>query len=181
MQVTDDLYAEVHCSANAIVERMKRLLAVFEIPDAELVLYLREDRDAELPPDFPASLQEIPQKPPVPPSAMQKEEMTPDSNPYRTGTGYRFIFNRILQEPKLTHDGLIKWFMENFDKPRPAAEASVKVVVSPKKDISCLSGRGKEIRGNKSAMGHLYYAEKDEKGHWRLFKRIPPLQLLKNN
>jgi len=42
-----DLYCEANVSARGITSNIRRLLAYFNIPERELVIYLREDRDAE--------------------------------------------------------------------------------------------------------------------------------------
>ncbi|GMV65727.1 MAG: hypothetical protein AMXMBFR75_15250 [Candidatus Hinthialibacteria bacterium] len=47
MPVTDGIHAESNLSANSIRDLMKRLLETFGIPETEVKIYLREDRDAE--------------------------------------------------------------------------------------------------------------------------------------
>lgn len=47
MYVADGIYAEINHSANALRDRMRELLAVFEIAPDRLRIYLRQDRDAE--------------------------------------------------------------------------------------------------------------------------------------
>jgi hypothetical protein len=47
MLVKDDIHAESNLSANSIRDLMKKLLETFGIPEAEMKIYLREDRDAE--------------------------------------------------------------------------------------------------------------------------------------
>lgn len=47
MLVADNIHAEVNLSANSICDMMKKLLATFSIPESEMKIYLREDRDAE--------------------------------------------------------------------------------------------------------------------------------------
>ncbi|HEX9035360.1 MAG TPA: hypothetical protein VF808_00045 [Ktedonobacterales bacterium] len=42
-----DLYCEANVSAKGITGNIRRLLAYFSIPESEMVVYLREDRDAE--------------------------------------------------------------------------------------------------------------------------------------
>lgn len=46
MQIAEGVYAEGNLSANSIRDRMRKLLRTFGIAPEELVLYLREDRDA---------------------------------------------------------------------------------------------------------------------------------------
>ena len=46
-RIGGDIYAEVHYSANSIRDVIRRLLATFEIPEEDLQIFLREDRDAE--------------------------------------------------------------------------------------------------------------------------------------
>ena len=45
--ITKDIYADGNLSANSIRNNMKKLMEVFEIPIDQLVIYLREDRNAE--------------------------------------------------------------------------------------------------------------------------------------
>ena len=45
-QVGEGMYAEVNLSANSIRDLIRRLLAVFDIPEDRLQIFLREDRDA---------------------------------------------------------------------------------------------------------------------------------------
>lgn len=45
--IDGEIYSEINLSANALRDVLRKLLAVFEIPETELTLYLREDRDAE--------------------------------------------------------------------------------------------------------------------------------------
>lgn len=45
-QITDDVYAETHFSANGIRDRIIDLLTAFDISESKMVVYLREDRDA---------------------------------------------------------------------------------------------------------------------------------------
>lgn len=46
LQLGDQLYAESHFSANGIRDVIKRVLKAFEIPQDELQIFLRQDRDA---------------------------------------------------------------------------------------------------------------------------------------
>jgi len=46
MQIANGLHAEANLSANGIRDQMHRLLDEYGIPEAELRIYLREDRDA---------------------------------------------------------------------------------------------------------------------------------------
>lgn len=45
--IGNGVHSEINLSANALRDVLRRLLAVYEIPEPELQLYLREDRDAE--------------------------------------------------------------------------------------------------------------------------------------
>lgn len=47
MLVADGVYAEINHSANALRDLMRELLEQFGIPRDQLLIYLREDRDAE--------------------------------------------------------------------------------------------------------------------------------------
>ena len=44
--VGDGIFAEINMSANMIRDQIRRLLATFEIPVAQLIIFLRQDRDA---------------------------------------------------------------------------------------------------------------------------------------
>jgi len=46
-KVAPNVYAEVNLSANNIRDRICELLKTFEIPENEMTIYLRQDRDAE--------------------------------------------------------------------------------------------------------------------------------------
>lgn len=45
-QITSDVYAETHFSANGLRDRIRELLDTFDIPENEMKVYLRQDRDA---------------------------------------------------------------------------------------------------------------------------------------
>jgi len=45
-EIGDGIFAEINLSANGLRDTLRRLLATFEIPAADLRLFLREDRDA---------------------------------------------------------------------------------------------------------------------------------------
>jgi len=45
--VGDTIYAEVNLSANMIRDVIRRLLTTFDVPESEMTIYLRQDRDAE--------------------------------------------------------------------------------------------------------------------------------------
>lgn len=45
--VADDLFVECHYSANGLRDMMRELLAEFAIPKESLLVYMRQDRDAE--------------------------------------------------------------------------------------------------------------------------------------
>ena len=45
--IGDDTYTEINLSANSIRDTVRRLLETFEIPNEDLQIFLREDRDAE--------------------------------------------------------------------------------------------------------------------------------------
>ena len=45
-QITEDVYAETHFSANGIRDRIIDLLKTFDTPESHMVVYLREDSDA---------------------------------------------------------------------------------------------------------------------------------------
>jgi hypothetical protein len=45
--IAEGVYAEVHFSANDLRDSIKRLLTEFGVPHESMVIYLREDRDAE--------------------------------------------------------------------------------------------------------------------------------------
>ena len=47
MKVTNDLYTESNLSANSIREAIRKLLQAFDIPETEMKIYLRQDRDAD--------------------------------------------------------------------------------------------------------------------------------------
>ncbi|MCE5228549.1 hypothetical protein LLG95_02995 [bacterium] len=46
MKITEKLYAEVNLSANSLRDNIRRLLKTFGILETEVIVYLREDRDA---------------------------------------------------------------------------------------------------------------------------------------
>ena len=46
-QLDNDLFTEINLSANALRDVIRRLLAAYDIPTANLQVFLREDRDAE--------------------------------------------------------------------------------------------------------------------------------------
>lgn len=46
-KLAPNVYAEVNLSANNIRDRIRDLLKTFDIPENEMIIYLREDRDAE--------------------------------------------------------------------------------------------------------------------------------------
>jgi hypothetical protein len=45
-KITDGLYAETNLSAVNIIDEIKDLFAYFGIPQKDMILYLREDRNA---------------------------------------------------------------------------------------------------------------------------------------
>ncbi|MHB9044308.1 MAG: hypothetical protein ACYC35_00060 [Pirellulales bacterium] len=45
-EIGEGIFAEINLSANGLRDTLRRLLATFEIPAADLRLFLREDRDA---------------------------------------------------------------------------------------------------------------------------------------
>lgn len=46
VKLTEDVYGEVNLSANALRDVMQKLLAVYQIPNDEMSVFLRQDRDA---------------------------------------------------------------------------------------------------------------------------------------
>ncbi len=46
LEITDGVYAEGNLSANTICNHIKRLLSTFGIEQQDMLIYLREDRDA---------------------------------------------------------------------------------------------------------------------------------------
>lgn len=46
VKLTEDVYAEVNLSANALRDVMQKLLEVYEIPAEDMTVFLRQDRDA---------------------------------------------------------------------------------------------------------------------------------------
>ena len=75
-------------------------------------------------------------------------------NPYREGD-YRKTFGYWKQKQVVARAELMKHCMEVLGKTLSEAKAIVTVILSPRFD----SKRG-DCRGNISAQGHLYYAEK---------------------
>jgi hypothetical protein len=49
MKLKEDLFIESNLSANSICDVLKRLLGAYEIPLEIFTVFLRQDRDAELP------------------------------------------------------------------------------------------------------------------------------------
>ena len=47
MEVREDLFVESNLSANSICDVIRRMLAVFRIPENRMLIYLRQDRDAQ--------------------------------------------------------------------------------------------------------------------------------------
>ncbi|MEX2141214.1 MAG: hypothetical protein WD894_18255 [Pirellulales bacterium] len=47
LEIADGFYAESNLSANGIRDVIRDLLGAFDIPEENLRIYLREDRDAE--------------------------------------------------------------------------------------------------------------------------------------
>jgi hypothetical protein len=45
-KITEDVYAETNLSANCIRDAIRLVLAAYDIPEKELIIYLRQDRDA---------------------------------------------------------------------------------------------------------------------------------------
>jgi hypothetical protein len=46
-EITEGIFAEVQLSANSLRHCMKRLLKTFDIPESDMKVYFREDRDAQ--------------------------------------------------------------------------------------------------------------------------------------
>lgn len=85
----------------------------------------------------------------------------PHKNPYREGGNYHKLFafiqsnNRIVTRPQMVAFAMTLLDDKGVALTEQAAEASVTVVMSPRKE----SKRG-DCRGNLSAQGHVYYMEK---------------------
>jgi hypothetical protein len=47
IKLTDGVYGEVNLSANALRDVMRKLLKVYQIPNEDMTVFLRQDRDAE--------------------------------------------------------------------------------------------------------------------------------------
>ena len=94
------------------------------------------------------------------------------NNPYREGSSYHLVFEKLAQNDGMTVDCLRQTIRNAMHKEEYLAANDVKVVLSPRRE---LSGRLKDVRGHRSAKGHLYYAEQDSAGVWRVFPRNPPL------
>lgn len=77
-------------------------------------------------------------------------------NPYREGSDYHKLFAQLRRHPT-TREKLVEFARKKMRKRKSAAEASVAVVLSPRKS----SKRG-DPRGNLSAAGHVYFVEKTE-------------------
>ncbi|MBM4024525.1 MAG: hypothetical protein FJ280_03860 [Planctomycetes bacterium] len=100
-------------------------------------------------------------------------------NPYRRGGAYALIFDRLMQSPPPTRDELVQWVMDKLGKNRQRAGFDVHVVLSPVRDATRLPPKGKDVRGNRSARGHVYYVEKAAEGRLSVRPRVPPMAPLK--
>lgn len=94
------------------------------------------------------------------------------SNPYREGTSYHRVFQALLDADGLTEEQLRRAVCASLHKAEHLAGNDVRVVLSPRRE---LHGRMKDVRGSYAAHGHLYYAEQDAAGLWRVVPRVPHL------
>lgn len=85
-------------------------------------------------------------------------------NPYRAESAYACIFDQLSAVAGATRQELEGMRFK---------EADIDVVVSPRLTPG---PRGGDVRGNRSAKGHLYYVEADKHGRMRAFRRSPPLE-----
>jgi len=98
-------------------------------------------------------------------------------NPYNVKVGYGKLFAAWWKAKTVTFSQMLKIAKDLGMDVKPA-KASVGVVMSPKKsDKEC---RG-DCRGNYSAMGHIYYADKlkckkGEEQRWKLVYRKEELE-----
>lgn len=103
-----------------------------------------------------------------------------NENPYREDSQYHKLFGAWKKKQIMTRTELIDIAQTNFGLSREAAAATVTVLFSPR-----LSSKRGDCRGNMSAQGHLYFAErfakKDGEYRFRLRWRKEPLEPLKRS
>lgn len=80
---------------------------------------------------------------------------TKNENPYRPNSQYHKLFSIWQKKQIITKNNLISAGMETFGLSREAATATAIVLLSPR-----LSSDRGDCRGNMSAQGHVYYAER---------------------
>ena len=96
----------------------------------------------------------------------------PLTNPYRDGSSYHAIFQALMEAAGLTEEQLRHTVCRSLHKAEYLAGNDLSVVLSPRRE---LHGRMADVRGSYAAQGHLYYAEQDAAGLWRVFARQPHL------
>jgi hypothetical protein len=96
----------------------------------------------------------------------------PLTNPYRDGSSYHVLFQTLMDADGVTEEHLRHAVCKSIHKAEYLAGNDVKVVLSPRRE---LHGRMADVRGSYAAQGHLYYAEQDAAGIWRVFPCVPPM------
>lgn len=90
------------------------------------------------------------------------------SNPYRKGSSYHTIFDRLRQHPPLNKESLIEYAMTACNKGRKRAGYDVDVILTPRIDRL----------GHSSAQGDEYYVSFDSPNNpIKVFPRTGPVQL----
>ena len=94
-------------------------------------------------------------------------------NPYSEGSNYHGLFGTWRKKQVVTRQELmaVATDLKMGDK---AAKATVTVLLSPRHPDKVR--KGADCRGNASAAGHLYFAEKLSGGKFRLRWRETPLE-----
>ncbi len=140
---------------------MSALALARKLGNSEIIKLLEEALEKTVVTDAPVDTP--PKESPAPPL----------TNPYGKQSGsYHLIFQALLNADGVTFDDLMNMIVQKQGKEPHQAAASVTVVLSPRKE---LHGRLRDLRGSLAAQGHLYYAEQDAAGLWRVFPRVPVL------
>ena len=160
------LWADTYGTTKVLCKRMRQLLHEFGMQENELTVFFKGEED-QMPKDAAGD-------PKRTVSAGRPWALSGCENPYRQKTVYNAIFDRMVSHA-VSVDELQQWFMQKTGKAEPQAKASVDVVTSPVRDVSCMSRKTGNVCGNYSAQGHLYYVETRDDGTLEVFKRIPSL------